>query len=140
VLSRSEGLRVGTALTLGAYAGAVGLAVLLIVVANVDSARPIFTDISSAAIFWPSLLFFLFTLPISWLFGIPVYCLLRRFNLLRVWVCSVLGGIIGVAVACGFHLFTRPVEWLPILWFVLSGAAAGTIIGLLLRRPIDCSC
>jgi hypothetical protein len=82
------------------------------------------------------LLFFLFTLPISWLFGVPLYWLLRRFNLLRVWVCSVLGGIIGMLVACAFWLLVPPVEWLPILWFVLSGAAAGTGAGWLLQRQV----
>jgi hypothetical protein len=136
MLSLRKGLRVGVVLTLGAYAGAAALAVSLIVLANVDSGRPIFSDISLGGIFWPSLLFFLFTLPISWLFGAPLYWLLRHFNLLRVWVCSVLGGIIGMLVACAFRLFAHPVEWLPILWFVLSGAAAGTAAGLLLRRPI----
>lgn len=136
MLSLRKGLPVGVVLTLGAYAGAVALAVLVIVLANVDSGRPIFRDISLGGIFWPSLLFFLFTLPISLLFGLPLYWLLRRFNLLRVGVCSVLGGIIGMFVACAFRLFVPPVEWLPILWFVLSGAVAGTGAGLFLRRPI----
>ncbi len=131
-----RGLSVGVVLTIGAYVGAVALAASLIVLANVDSGRPIFSDISLDGIFWPSLLFFLFTLPISWLFGAPLYWLLRRFNLLRVWVCSVLGGIIGMLIACAFRLVAPPIEWLPILWFVVSGAAAGTGAGLLLRRPI----
>ena len=83
-----------------------------------------------------SLLFCFFTLPISWLFGAPVYWLLQRFNLLRVWVCSVLGGIIGVVGAYGFLLlsFVPTVQGVAILWFGLSGAAAGSIVGLLLRR------
>ncbi len=132
-----RGLSVGVVLTIGAYVGAVALAASLIVLANVDSGRPIFSDISLGGIFWPSLLFFLFTLPISWLFGAPLYWLLRRFNLLRVWVCSVLGGIIGMLIACAFRLVAPPIEWLPILWFVVSGAAAGTGAGLLLRRPIN---
>ena len=91
MLSLREALRVGGVLTLGGFCGAVALAVLLMVFANVESAQPIFTDISLGRISWSSLLFCFFTLPISWFFGAPVYWLLRRFNLLRVWVCLCLG-------------------------------------------------
>jgi hypothetical protein len=92
MLSLREALRVGAVLTLGGFCGAVVLAVLLIVFANVESAQPIFTDISLGRIFWSSWLFCFFTLPVAWFFGAPGYWLLRRFNLLRVWVCSVRWG------------------------------------------------
>lgn len=137
MLSLREALRVGGVLTLGGFCGAVALAVLLTIFANVESAQPLFTDISLGRISWSSLLFCFFTLPISWFFGAPVYWLLRRFNLLRVWVCAVLGGIIGVVSAYGILLlsFVPTVQGVAILWFGLSGAAAGSIVGLLLRHP-----
>jgi hypothetical protein len=130
--------RVVAALTLGALAGAAELAFLLNAFANVDSHLPIFNDVSLAGLFWMSVAFCLFTVPLSWVFGIPLYLLMKRFHLIRVWVCSVLGGIVGVAGFYSVCLVPNAqctVEWIPVLWLGLSGAAAGTVVGLLLRSP-----
>src|SRR5438270_11599795 len=89
--------RVGAALTLGAFAGAAELAFLLTVFANIDSHLPIYNDVSFVRIFWMSAAFCLFTIPVSWLLGLPLYLLMKRLNLIRVWVCSLLGCIAGVA-------------------------------------------
>jgi hypothetical protein len=57
-------------------------------------------------------------------------------HLLRVWVCTVTGAVVGIAIPYGFRLmgFTVSLPWQAILWFGLSGAAAGAIMGALLRR------
>src|SRR5256885_15501591 len=136
--SLRQPFRVGAALTLGAFAGAAELAFLLSVVANVDSHLPIFNDVSFVGIFWMSVAFCLFTVPLSWVFGLPLYWLMRRFNLIRVWVCSVLGGIVGVAgfySACLVPNAQCTVEWIPAIWLGLSGAAAGAAGWLLLGSP-----
>jgi hypothetical protein len=131
-----EALRVATALTFGAVVGAIDLAVLLVVLVNLDSGRPLFTDASLQGLAWMSLAFCLFTLPIAWSFGVPVYLLFRRFHLLRVWVCAVTGAMVGIAVpySCRLMGATVSLEWHAILWFGVSGAAAGAVMGALLRR------
>ena len=135
-------VRVGAALTLGAFAGAAELAFLLTVFANIDSHVPIFNDVSFVRIFWMSVAFCLFTIPVSWLLGLPLYLLMKRFNLIRVWACSLLGCIAGVAGCYSVCLVPGAqctMEWIPVLWLGVSGAAAGTLVGLLLRSPsISC--
>jgi ABC-type spermidine/putrescine transport system permease subunit II len=121
-------MRVGLALALGAFAGAADLAVLLIVLANLDSGQPVFNEISLLRIFWNSVAFCFFTVPVSWVFGFPLYCLMRRVNLLKVWVCSLLGSIVAV-----LPLVPWNVDWIALLWLGLSGAAGGTVV--LLLRP-----
>jgi ABC-type sugar transport system permease subunit len=130
--------RVVAAFTLGAFAGAAELAFLLTAFANLDSHLPIFNDVSFVRIFWMSVAFCLFTIPVSWVLGLPLYLLMKRFDLIRVWVCSLLGCIAGVA---GFYSVCLvpdaqcTMEWIPVVWLGLSGAAAGAVVGLLLRSP-----
>jgi hypothetical protein len=131
-----EILRVAMVLTLGGFVAAIALAVLLLMLANSDSGRPLFTDVSLHRVFWSSLAFCLFTLPIAWSCGIPIYLLFRHLHLLRVWICEVTGAVVGIAIPYGFRLFgfTVSLPWQAILWFGLSGAAAGAVMGALLRR------
>jgi len=131
-----EVLRVATVLTLGALVGAIALSVLLIVFANLDAGRPLLTDVSLSRVFWQSLAFCLFTIPIAWLVGPPLYVLFRRLGLLRVWSCALTGGAIVLAVPYGFSFFGFGVSlslW-GILWFLGSGTIAGALVGLVLRR------
>ena len=136
--SLRQPFRVGAALTLGAFAGAAELAFLLTVFANIDSHLPVFKDVSLVGISWMSVAFCIFTIPVSWVLGLPLYLVMKRFNLVRVWVCSLFGCIAGVA---GFYSVCLvpdahcTVEWIAVLWLGLSGAAAGTVVGLLLRSP-----
>ncbi len=133
-----EVLRVALVLTLGGAAGAIGLGFLLVLLANIDSSRPLLTDMSLPRMFWMSVAFCLFTVPIAWSFGGPLYLLFRRFHLLRVWICALVGGALGVATPYSFRLlgFGVSLPWRAILWFVLSSAAAGAAMGLLLKRTI----
>ncbi len=132
-----KALRVAAVLTLGGSAGAIALAFLLVLLANMDSSRPLLTDVSLPRMFWSSIALCLFTVPITWTFGGPLYLLFRRFHLLRVWICALVGGALGVAIPYSFRLlgFGVSLPWKAILWFVLSGAAGGAVMGLLLRRP-----
>src|SRR5258706_3227599 len=136
--SLRQPFRVGAALTLGAVAGAAELAFLLTLFTNIDSHSHIFTDVSCVRSFWMSVAFCLLTIPVSWVLGLPLYLLMKRFNLIRVWVCSLLGcgaGVAGFYSACLVTDAQCTVEWIPVLWLGLSGAAAGTVVGLLLRSP-----
>ena len=131
-----EALRVATVLTLGALMGAIALSVLLLVLANLDARRPLLTDVSLSRTFWQTLAFCLFTVPIAWLAGVPLYVLFRRLGLLRVWICALTGGAVAVAVPNAFRLIGFGVSlssW-GIFWLLGSGTIAGVLVGLVLRR------
>jgi hypothetical protein len=130
-----NGVRVGALLTVAGLAAAVALALLLIVFANVDAGQPMSTDLSPARVFWMSLAFCLFTLPVGCFVGFPMYWLARRFNLLRAWVGGLAGGAVGVATPYAFRLVGAEVQlgWPAILWFGLGGVLAGSIFALLAR-------
>jgi hypothetical protein len=134
-MSRAALVRVGALLTVGGLAAAVALAVLLIVFANADAGQPISTELSPARIFWMSLAFCLFTLPIGWVVGFPTYWLARRFNLLRGWVGGLAGGAVGVAAPYAFRLVRAQVQldWPAMLWLGLGGVLAGWTVALLAR-------
>jgi F0F1-type ATP synthase membrane subunit c/vacuolar-type H+-ATPase subunit K len=136
-IGRHEVLRVGLAVLLGGFIAALALAVLLIALANVDAHQPATTDLSVDRILGSSFLFCFFTLPIAVILGVPLYLVLRRFNLLRVSVCSALGAIVGMLTPYSFRLVGAAVELSPValVWFALSGAAAGAVMGALVRRP-----
>jgi hypothetical protein len=133
--------RVATALMLGAFAGALNLAFLLQIMANLDAGQPWLTDISLRRMFWMSLAFCLFTVPIAFSFGAPLYLLFRRLHWLRVWICAVTGALIAIAYPYSLHLFGFGVSlpWQAVLWFVLSGATAGALAGFLLRHKEEVS-
>ena len=131
-------LRVGCALMLGAFASAAQLAVLLIVLANVDAGLPTFNDVELGRILGMGVAFCFFTVPVSWTAGLPLYFLFRRFNLLKVWVCAVMGALAGVLSFYGILILPGVhgvVEWRTAVWLGLSGAGAGTVVGLLVRPP-----
>jgi hypothetical protein len=137
--------RVVSVFTLGGFCGAVALAILVNVFANLDSGQHAFTDLTPLRIFWNSAAFCFFTLPAAWALGLPLYFLFRQVNLVRVWVAGVAGALVGLAIPYGFVLLAAAVSvqrpavlpWQITLWFGLSGAAPGTLIGFLLRgrRP-----
>src|ERR1700756_5676339 len=114
-----EVFRVGSALALGAFISAAVLAALLIVLANLDSGQPWATDLSVLRIFMMSLAFCLFTVPLTFCFGVPLYLLFRHFHLLRIWICAVTGCIIALSFPYGFRLLGASVSlpWRVILWF-----------------------
>jgi hypothetical protein len=129
-----EALRVAIVLMLGALVGALALAVLLLVLANADAWRPLLTDFSLQRIVFMSLAFCLFTFPIALVLGLPIYLLIRRFRLLRVSVCAATGAVIGIIAPYRFRLSTLDLSWQAILWFAVSGAVAGGVMGYLLRQ------
>ena len=86
-----EALRVGIVLTVGAFVGAIALSLLLLALVNLDARRPLLTEFGLQRIFVMSFGFCLFTLPIAWVLGFPIYFLFRRFHLLRVSVCVLTG-------------------------------------------------
>jgi hypothetical protein len=128
-----NGARVGALLTVAGLAAAAALAILLTVLANLDAGQPASTDLRPAQIFWMSLAFCLFTLPIGGFVGVPLYWLARRFDLLRAWVGGLAGGAVGVATPYAFRLVGAEVRlgWPAILWLGLSGVLAGWIVVLL---------
>lgn len=131
-----EALRVAAVLTAGALVAALALSVLLLVFANMDSGRPVLADVSLSRTFWQTLAFCLFTVPIAWLAGAPLYVLFRRLGLLRVWICALTGGALALAVPYAFRFIGFGVSlssW-GILWFLASGTIAGALVGLVLRR------
>jgi hypothetical protein len=132
-----EALRVTMALTLGAFLSALALSVLLLVLTNMDSGHPMATDVSPQRVFWSGIAFCLFTIPIVFAFGAPLYLLYRRFHLLRVWICALTGGAIAISFPYAFRLlgFGASLPWRAILWFGVSGAVGGALIGALVRRP-----
>jgi len=131
-----ELLRVGSALVLGAFASAAALAALLIVLANLDSGQPLATDLSALRIFMMSLAFCLFTVPITFSVGVPLYLLFRHFDLLRVWICTITGSVAALSFPYGFRLlgFGVSLPWQAIFWFAMSGAAGGALMGAIVRR------
>jgi hypothetical protein len=134
-----EALRVATVLALGAFISALAMAVLLLLLANMDSGRPIFTDVSLRRIFWSSIAFCLFTGPIVFSFGVPLYLLYRRLQLLRVWICALTGGVIAIGFPYAFRLlgFGVSLPWSAILWFGVSGAAGGALMGAFVRHQTN---
>ena len=130
-----ELLRVASALGLGACVSAAALAALLIVLANLDSGQPWATDLAPLRIFMMGLAFCLFTVPLTFSFGVPLYLLFRHFHLLRVWICAVTGGVIALSFPYSFRLLGAGVTlpWRVILWIVVSGASGGAIMGALVR-------
>jgi hypothetical protein len=130
-----EPLRVASALALGVFASAVALAVLLILLANLDSGLPLATDLSVLRIFMMSVAFCLFTVPITFSVGVPLYLLFRHFDLLHVWICTITGGVIALGFPYGFRLlgFGVSLPWQAIFWFAMSGAAGGAVMGALVR-------
>src|SRR5438105_1615268 len=64
---------------------------------------------------------------------------MKRLNLIRVWVGSLLGFIAGVA---SFYSVCRvpdaqcTVEWISVLWLGLSGAAAVRDVNFLINRIV----
>jgi hypothetical protein len=129
-----EAVRVGIVLTFGSFVGAIALSVLLLVLVNMNAGQPLLTEFGLQRIFFMSLGFCLLTLPIAWVLGFPIYFLFRRFHLLRVSVCAAAGAAIGIIAPYRFLLFTLELTWQVILWFALSGAAAGATMGYLLRE------
>jgi hypothetical protein len=137
----NEPLRVAGALTAGGLGGAVVMAILVNIFANLDAGQHAFTDVTPLVIFWNSVAFCLFTLPAAWFLGLPLYFVLRQLNLVRVWVGTVAGVVVGLAIPHAFGLlaaaisFQRPavMPWQAALWFGLSGAAPGALVGFLLR-------
>jgi hypothetical protein len=133
-MTTQRGVRVGLVLTIGGVVTAVALAALLVVFGNLDAGQPVTTDLSMTRVFWMSVLFAFFTVPLSWGLGLPTYHLLRRFGLLRVWVCLATGALLGIAG--GYGLFVSR-SMLPdavgMLWFGLAGAAGGGVVAVLSR-------
>jgi hypothetical protein len=131
-----EALRVTIALTLGALLSAVALSVLLIVLTNMNSGQSLATDVSPQRVFWSSIAFCLFTIPIVFAFGAPLYLLYRRLHLLRVWICALTGGVIAISFPYAFRLLGADVSlpWRAILWFGVSGAVGGALMGALVRH------
>lgn len=130
-----EPLRVASVLGLGAFTSAVALAVLLGLLANLDSGQPWATDLSVLRIFMMSQAFCLFTVPLTFSFGMPLYLLFRHFHLLRVWICAITGGVIALSFPYGFRVLGAGVSlpWRVILWIAVSGAAGGAVMGALVR-------
>jgi len=131
----NEVLTVASALALGAFISAAALATLLIVLANLDSSQSWTTDLSVLRILMMGLAFCLFTVPLTCFFGVPLYLLFRHFHLLRVWICTVTGGVIAVGFPYAFRLLGAGVSlpWRVIFWFAVSGALGGTVMGALVR-------
>ncbi len=130
-----ECLRVAGALALGAFISAAALATLLILLANLDSGQPLATDLSPLRIFMMGLAFCLFTVPLTFSFGVPLYFLLRHFHLLRVWICAVTDVVVALGFPYSFRLLGAGVSlpWRVILWIAVSGAAGGALMGALVR-------
>jgi hypothetical protein len=125
--------RLGLALFAGGLIAALAMAVLLGVFANIDAHQPVTTDLDLHHVAGMSVFFSFFTVPVAVVLGVPSYWLLRRLDLLRVWVCSALGAAAGVLVPYTFHLTA---DVMGLVWFSLSGAAAGAVMGMLLRRVV----
>jgi hypothetical protein len=133
-LGQREPLRVGLALFAGGVIAALAMAVLLTVFANIDAHQPVMTDLTLGHLVGMSVFFCFFTVPIAVVLGAPLYVLLRHFDLLRVSVCSALGAVVGVLAPYAFHL--ESADWIGRAWFALSGAAAGALMGVLLRSAV----
>ena len=130
-----EPQRVASALVLGAFVSAAALAALLIVLANLDSGQPWGTDLSPLRIFMMGLAFCLFTVPLTFSFGVPLYLLFRHFHLLRVWICAVTGSVVALGFPYSFRLLGAGVSlpWQVILWIAVCGASGGAMMGALVR-------
>ena len=124
------------AIILSAFAGAALLAVLLIVLANLDTGQPMFHDASFVGSFWMTVAFCFFTFPVALCVGFPLVLVLIHFNLMRLWVCISLGSVAGVFGFYGLVLLPGvkfAADWRTVLWLALSGAAAGTVFWLSVR-------
>jgi len=130
-LGGHEVRRVFLALFAGGLIAALAMAVLLAVFANIDAHVPVTTDLDLSHIVGMSVFFCFFTVPVAVILGVPFYWFLRRFGLLRVSVCSVLGASAGMLIPYVFHI---EAALIGMVWFGLSGAAAGAMMGMLLRR------
>lgn len=123
--------RLFLALFAGGLIAALAMALLLAVFANIDAHEPVTTDLDLSHVVGMSVFFCFFTVPAAVILGLPFYWFLRRFGLLNVPVCSVLGAAAGMLIPYVFHL--KP-ALIGMVWFVLSGAAAGATMGMVLRR------
>jgi hypothetical protein len=127
-------LRVGLALLTGGVIAALAMSVLLAVFANIDAHQPLMTDLTLSHLVGMTVFFCFFTVPIAVVVGAPLYVLLRRSGLLRVSGCSAVGGVVGLVVPYAFRLGGD--GWMAMVWFGLSGAAAGAMMGVLLRGAV----